>query len=88
MSIAVSMKYGTAFTRDITKAYIQSETVLEREVYITARKELEFEDDVVLRVMKPLNSIPGSGLYWYLTYLGHHLDRLGTHLTRVDPCVL
>lgn len=40
MTIAASLKGGKAFTREITQAYIQSETVLDRAVDISAPREL------------------------------------------------
>lgn len=43
---------------------------------------------MVLKVVKPLYGIPESGLHWYLTYLDHHLTRLGMQRSMVDPCVL
>lgn len=38
--------------------------------------------------MKTFYGIPESGLHWYLTYMGHHRDKLCTTETRVDPCVM
>ena len=88
LSIAASLPNMKVYTRDVTQAYIQSRSRLEREVYIRAPKEMELKDGYVLRVIKPLYGIPESGLHWYLTYLAHHLDSLGMKRTRVDPCVL
>lgn len=42
----------------------------------------------VLRVVKPLYGIPDSGLHWYLTYLEHHLVRIGMEISVVDPFAL
>ena len=76
------------YTRDVTQAYIQSKSKLERKVYIKPPKEMMLSDDQVLRVIKPLYGIPESGLHWSLTYLEHHVESLGMKRTLIDPCVL
>lgn len=88
MALASSLPGTTTYTRDVTQAYIQSKTNLEREVYIRAPKELGLPADYVLKVEKPLYGIPESGLHWYLTYLSHHVDNLGMNRARTDPCLL
>ena len=88
LSIAASYPELIPYTRDITQAYIQSHTDLERDVYIRAPKELGLQPGFVLKVVRPLYGIPESGLHWYLTYLSHHLETLGMHRATADPCVL
>ena len=88
LCIAASLPKMDLYTRDITQAYIQSHTELEREVYIKAPPELGLAPGYVLKVVKPLYGIPESGLHWYLTYLTHHLENLGMTRTKADPCVL
>lgn len=88
LSIAVSSPHMESYTRDITQAYVQSNTMLERNVYIKAPPELDLPDGFVLKVVKPLYGIPESGLHWYLTYLTHHLDTLHMTRSKSDPCVL
>ena len=88
LALAPSFDNMQVFTRDITQAYVQSTTYLERPVYISAPKELGLEADMVLQVMKPLYGIPESGLHWYLTYLEHHLVELNMDRVKTDPCVL
>lgn len=88
LSIAASMKDLTMYTRDVTQAYVQSKTHLERPVYIHPPHELGMEKGTVLNVLKPLYGITESGLHWYLTYVQHHIDRLGMRQSAVDPCVL
>ena len=88
LCIAASMSSMNMYTRDITQAYIQSHTQLERDVYIRAPKEMELPPGYIIKVVKPLYGIPESGLHWYLTYLTHHLDTLRMTRTRSDPCIL
>lgn len=79
---------STTFTRDITQAYIQSTHDCECEVYIRAVDEMELPRDTVLRVVKRLNGIPGSGLQWYRTNLDHQINCLGMYRTTTDPSTL
>ena len=88
LCIGASLPRLKGFARDVTQAYIQSNTKLERVVYIKAPLELGLPKNYVLRVEKPLYGIPESGLHWYLTYLTHHLEVLHMTRSRVDPCVL
>lgn len=60
-AVAVSIKYGSNFTRDITRSHTQPEAVLEREVYLDAPKELYMADGIVIRVIKQQFGIPESG---------------------------
>lgn len=68
LCLAASVEGMLTYTRDVTQAYIQFKTELEREVYIRAPKEPFFPQGQVLRVVKPLYGIPESGINWYLTY--------------------
>ena len=54
LSLAASMPPLEAYTRDITQAYIQSHTQLERDVHIRAPNELGLPPDYALKVVKPL----------------------------------
>lgn len=74
--------------RYITQAYLQITKPLEHPVYIQPPAEMNFPDDVVLRVLRPLCGIPESGLHWYLTYLEYHLECSGMQRSTVDPSVL
>lgn len=76
------------FSRDVTIAYVISTTKLERPVQIQAPKEMGLYYDICLPVVKTLYGMPESGLHWYLTYLCHHLDRIGLRRARTYPCVL
>lgn len=87
-SLAASLPHVKVFTRDITQAYIQSPTPLERSVYIYAPGELGLSKGTVLHVGNPLCGIAESVLHCYLTYLVLHVERLGMQHARKDPCVL
>lgn len=88
LSIAASMTNMGTYTRDITQAYIQSHTELERDVYIRALPELELPPDYVLEVVNPLRGINESGLHWYVTNMSHHRETLHMEKAQANPCVL
>lgn len=75
------------FKRDVTQAYTQARSWLERSVYIKAPAEMNLPEDIVLRVIKPLYGIPESGVHWYFTYLDHHLDELQMSRATMDSCL-
>lgn len=62
LTSAAMMQYHATYVRDISQAYIQSETKLECSVYLEAPKEMNLDDDEVLIARKPLYGIPESGL--------------------------
>lgn len=88
LSLTASLPTMTAYARDITQAYIQSSSNLERAIYMLPPPELRLSPGDVLKVVKPLYGILESGLHWYLTYLTHHIDTFSIKLARADPCVL
>lgn len=90
ISVATAAMFPThaAYTRDISQAYIQSETTLNRSVYVNAPAEMELPSDKLLLVKKPLYGIPESGLHWFMTYHRHHTDHLKMKQTCGDSCVL
>ena len=75
------------YVRDISQAYVQSQKNLERHVYLKPPKEMELAPEEILLARKPLYGIPESGLHWFLTYQGHHTDKLEMQACQSDPCV-
>lgn len=88
ISLAASMDNMTIFSRDVTEAYVHSESKLERPVFIKPPKYMVLPGDFVLQVVKPLYGIPESGLEWYLIYLNNHQERLRMKRSTADPCFL
>ncbi len=76
------------YSRDISQAYIQSESKLERDVYVRAPPEMNLPPSKILKVLKPLCGIPESCLHWFVTYMNHYRMNLGMRSTRYDPCIL
>lgn len=78
----------TSYVRDISQAYVQSTTTLERPIYLRPPAEMGLQDPMILLAIKPLYGIPESGLHWFTTYHSHHTNMLHMQETRADKCVL
>ncbi len=76
------------YLRDISQAYVQSTTVLNRDFYAYPPKELKLSSDIVLKVIKPLYGIPEAGNHWFNTYHNHHTQKLKMQVSTFDPCLL
>lgn len=88
LAIAAMHPNGNAYVRDITQAYIQSKSELERDVYLKPPPEMNLSEDKVLIAVKPLYGVPESGLHWFLTYKDHHVKKLGMQQCTIDKCLL
>ena len=78
----------TSYVRDISQAYVQSDTKLDRLVHLRPPPEMGLQKGQILLATKPLYGIPESGLHWFTTYQRHHLDTLNMKACKSDPCVL
>ena len=84
-------EYGmTLALRDITQAYTQSHTPLNREFWCSIPTELKkkFPEGTILRVVLPLYGIPESGAHWFVTYAKHHREKLNMKPSTFDPCLM
>jgi hypothetical protein len=76
------------YLRDITQAYTQSKTLLNRQFFVRPPAELRLQEGSILKVVKPLYGVPEAGNHWYRTYHEHHVDELGMKESTYDPCLL
>jgi hypothetical protein len=80
------------YLRDISQAYVQSTTTLNRDFYIRPPTELAQQlglgRDSILRVIKPLYGVPEAGNHWFKTYHSHHTKELSMEQSTYDPCLL
>jgi hypothetical protein len=76
--------------RDITQAYVQAQTTLNRRILAHIPKELEgkFPPNTIMELIKPLYGIPEAGLHWWATYFKHHVYKLLMETSTYDPCLL
>src|SRR5450432_3077140 len=80
------------YLRDISQAYVQSTTNLNREFYVRLPRELQLqlgiEKDSVLKVLKPLYGVLEAGNHWFKTYYAHHIQQLSIEQSTYDLCLL
>jgi hypothetical protein len=57
LALAAIIKHNL-YLRDITQAYVQSKTPLNRQFFIRSPPELDLSKDSILRVVKPLYGVP------------------------------
>ena len=76
--------------RDITQAYTQSTTKLNRTILATPPKEIanKYPKDTVMVVVKPLYGVAESGTHWWVTYSKYHKEKLRMDTSTYDPCLL
>jgi len=75
--------------RDITQAYTQSETKLNRTILARLPKQLihRYLEGIIMIVVKPLYGIAEAGTHWWATYSKHHKERLHMITSTFNPCV-
>ena len=80
------------YLKDISQAYVQLITNLNRDFYIKPLcelgLELSIEKESILKVVKLLYSVPKTGNYWFKTYYGHHVNKLEMNSSIYNPCLL
>jgi hypothetical protein len=76
--------------RDITQAYIQLTTLLNRLILARLPKKIKdkFLPNTIIIVRKPLYGIPEAGTHWWATYHKHHKEKLAIATFTYDPCLL
>jgi hypothetical protein len=80
----------TLWLRDITQAYVQSTTFLQRQILAYLPKEIEglYPKGTIMVVLKPLYGVPEAGMHWWATYSKHHKEKLLMESSTYDPCLL
>jgi len=83
-------KAMTLALRDISQAYVQSKSELNRLILIHLPLELKekYPEGTILQVIRPLHGISEAGVHWFATYQGHHLNNLNMETSSFDPCLL
>jgi len=88
LCLAASIKGTHLYLRDVSQAYVQSKTSLNREIYATPPKEIEIQPGKVMKIKKPLYGIPEAGTHWFRTYHRHHIENLCMRQSTYDACLL
>ena len=84
------VKKAKLYLCDITQAYVQSTTALNRVIIARPPREIaaSYPRDIVMQVLKPLYGIPEAGTHWFGTYHKHHCEKLFMTPSMYDPCLL
>ena len=76
------------YLRDISQAYTQSSTHLNRDVFIKPPSELSLPKNIMLKIIRPLYGLAEAGTHWFHTYHNHHVEKLNMITSTFDPCLL
>jgi hypothetical protein len=90
LALSLANKNIRLLIRDITQAYIQSTTLLNRLILARLPKEMKdkFPPNTIMIVRKPLYGIPEAGTHWWATYHKHHREKLAMATSTYNPCLL
>jgi Reverse transcriptase (RNA-dependent DNA polymerase) len=75
------------YTRDVSQAYVSSDTTLSRTVFVIPPKALRRDHTTLWRLRKGLYGLPESGLLWYEKYRSYHTSQLRMNVDAADPCL-
>lgn len=80
----------TLWIRDITQAYTQSATFLQRKILAHLPEEIKdlYPEGTIMVVLKPLYGVAEAGTHWWATYFKHHREKLQMATSTYDPCLL
>ncbi len=76
------------YLRDITQAYVQSKTSLNREFFIRSPFELNLSERSILKIIKSLYEVSKTETHWFNTYQKHHKKKLSMIESTFDSCLL
>jgi hypothetical protein len=83
MAIASLLGFSI-WSEDVTQAFVQSTENLLRDIYLEPAKELQMDQDLVLKLIKPLYGLSDSGDHWARTLNEHHKRDLGMTQSGID----
>src|SRR6266567_3951717 len=61
---------------------------LNHEFYIQLPRELPINDNLILKVLKPLYSVLEARNYWFKTYYAYYIKNLNMTQLTYNPCLL
>ena len=76
------------YLQDISQAYVQSTTYLNREIFIRLLLELRLSKDSLLRVVKLLYGVLEASNYQFRTYYDYYTQELKMTQLTYDPYLL
>jgi hypothetical protein len=85
---ACTISHCHLYLRNITQAYVQSKTSLNREFFIRSLFELDLSERSIIKIIKPLYDVPETEAHWFNTYQKHHKNKLSMIESTFDSCLL
>jgi tellurite resistance-related uncharacterized protein len=84
-----SIKVHPVWTKDTTRAFLQSKNTFSRGLYAMLPLELRSVfKGYVLKMLKPLYGIKEAGTYWNTAFSGDWKQRAGITPYMLDPCFM
>lgn len=74
--------------KDITQAFAQAKTKLQRPIFANAPPFMKLGLDTILMFIYPLYGLLDSGVHWLFRYHGHHRKRLSSRAAAYDYCFI
>ena len=76
--------------QDITQAYTQSKTELNRIViyHLPVKLKKKYPKSIILFVVKMLYSLAEAGNHWFAIYLNYHKEKLDMKISSYDAYLL
>jgi hypothetical protein len=76
--------------KDVTQAYTQADTALQRLILARLPEELQnqYPDEIIMVIVKPLYGIAEAGVHWFFTYFKYCVEKVQITILTYDPCLL
>jgi hypothetical protein len=81
------MPENEVYMRDITQAYAQLESKLERNILLHPVAEIGLPEDNIVLCEGVLYGVRKATMRWYFTHADHHRNNLGMEQSRADRCL-
>ncbi len=84
LALAACIQKYDLYLQDISQAYVQSTTHLNREFFVRPTQELRLQSGSILKIIKLLYGVPKAGNLWFNSYHRHHLEKLSMTQSTYD----
>lgn len=86
--LAVCEKEYHVISGDVSQAFVQSETSLQRPVFIRLPKILGYPEDILFKVNFPLYGLTKAVNHWFHTNYRYHTQDPNMYYSIYEPCLL
>ena len=88
LALSASSPQLGLYLHDITQAYVQSSTSLNRQFFIRPPPICGLQNSSIMKVIKPLYGVSEVGAHWFNTYYTHHINKLSIMESTYDSCLI